>query len=84
MGLNELSALWRGFNESPEEADLGYKATKYACQCLEALGLASRFGGDEYTITTLVTRVMQSPSVQTKYKRAFLGQLSSARTQERV
>jgi hypothetical protein len=76
-GLKGLTSLWTQFNESQAETIDGYKTTKYACQCLEALGLASRFGGDEYTITKLGLRLLTSPSVQKKYKRAFLRKLSS-------
>ena len=74
--LKQLTSFWTKFNESQAEANEGYKATKYACQCLEALGLASRFGGDEYTITNLGLRLLKSPSLQQKYKRAFLRKLS--------
>jgi hypothetical protein len=75
-GLKELSSLWTQFNKSQAETNDGYKTTKYACQCLEALGLAGRFGGDEYTITKLGLRLLRSPSLQKKYKRAFLRKLS--------
>jgi len=74
--LNELTTLWAQFNESQGEANDAYKAAKYACQCLEARGLASRFGGDEYTITKLGRRLLKSPSAQHKYKRAFLRSLA--------
>jgi len=75
-GLKDLTTLWAQFNESQGEANDAYKAAKYACQCLEARGLASRFGGDEYTITKLGLRLLKSPSVQHKYKRAFLRSLA--------
>lgn len=77
--LKGLVPLWTTFNES--DAERGYKATKYACQCLEALGLASRFCGDEYTITPMGLRVLASPSAQKKYKRAFLRKLASTTDQ---
>jgi hypothetical protein len=74
-GLNELTAHWTEFNGSQSKAQYAYKATKYACQCLEALGLAGRFGGDEYTITNLGLQFLKSPSMRQKYKRAFLRSL---------
>lgn len=71
--LDHLAELWKGFKDPSDKRDDAYKAAKYACQCLEALGLASRFGGDEYFITRMGTQLLRSPSLRNepKYMRAF-------------
>lgn len=40
------------------------KAAQYACQCLFALGLVDKYGGDEYAINDLGEKVLQSEKVR--------------------
>jgi hypothetical protein len=65
--LRDLTPMWAQFNEKQGEPDPAYKATKYACQCLEALGLAESFGGDEYGITSHGMRFLESGSPEHRF-----------------
>jgi hypothetical protein len=71
--LKDIVSMWKSFNDTQAETDQGYKAAKYACQCLEALGFAQRFGGDEYGITDKGKRFIKTELSKTKYARAFRG-----------
>jgi predicted nucleotide-binding protein len=46
------------------------KAAKYACQCLQALGLASPTGGDEFYLTPVGREIVASGKLQTKFPTA--------------
>jgi len=52
------------------------KAAKYCCQCLQALGLAHYFGGDEYTATPYGRQVLESPSLRDRFDEAFARELA--------
>ena len=63
--LNELDGPFRQFIAESSRAGSGdspyaEKATKYACQCLEALGMAESYGGNEYRLTSLGTELVKS------------------------
>lgn len=72
--VNELGEPFRLFqNESrrisPGKAGDVYSviAAKYACQCLEALGMAETFGGNEYALTKLGEELLASEKLQQRH-----------------
>lgn len=69
--LRGIAALWSEFNQKQADKDPTYKAAKYACQCLEAFGLAKSFGGDEYAITALGKGIIESGRLKQRFHRAF-------------
>jgi len=76
--LDKLSQPFRQFQTIADripEGDAGMvysaKAAKYACQCLEALGMAESFGGNEYALTKLGEELLRSEKLQARHKPTF-------------
>jgi hypothetical protein len=47
------------------------KAAKYACQCLEAVGIAQHFGGDEYSLTPLGKDLLDSGKLRERFANSY-------------
>jgi hypothetical protein len=69
-GLDELTSKFKQFQDDSNRLSAGKrgdayaaKATKYACQCLESVGLAEPFGGNEYRLTPAGKRTFSSDAV---------------------
>ena len=43
------------------------KAAKYACQCLQALGMTQPLGGDEFALTELGKELLDTGKLQARY-----------------
>jgi len=76
--VRELAAPFRRFEESSarlgdgEAVDMySAKAAKYACQCLQALGMAQPLGGDEFTLTKLGAELLSTGKLQARYANVF-------------
>jgi hypothetical protein len=51
----------------PGSSAYSAKAAKYACQCLEAVGMVESFGGNEYSLTRLGEDLLNSEKVRKRY-----------------
>jgi len=74
--IHELAGPFRRFEESSGrlgDGDVVYsaKAAKYACQCLQALGMAQPLGGDEFTLTKLGEELLDTGKMQARYANVF-------------
>ena len=74
--LNELDEPFRQFMENSRRigtraSPYSAKATKYACQCLEALGMAKARGGDEYHITPLWNELLNSDKLRDRFPNVY-------------
>jgi len=76
--LEELGEQFMWFEEAanrlaPVDPGPAYasKAAKYACQCLEALGLAEPYGGNEYRLTEFGMRLFASPKMEELFPTAY-------------
>lgn len=74
--LNELDEPFRRFMQESSRigpSDLPYcaKAIKYACQCLEALGMAEALGGDEYHTTPLGNELLTSNKLRDRFANVY-------------
>lgn len=76
--LLELTRKFRAFQRlsqrvpASEEAEAyASKAAKYGCQCLEAIGLVKRYGGDEYGLTDVGRALVKSRKLESEYPTAF-------------
>jgi hypothetical protein len=76
--IGELIGPFREFqtySERISDADAGRayaeKATKYGCQCLEALGMAESFGGNEFMLSNLGRELLDSEKVQQRHRPTF-------------
>jgi len=56
---------------SDDAAEYAAKAAKYACQCLQALGIAQPIGGDEYYLTPVGKEVVKSGKLQRRFPTAY-------------
>lgn len=70
--LHELDGPFKRFMAisarlGPGDAPFAAKAAKYACQCLEALGMAESVGGNEYKITALGRDLLKSDKLRTPF-----------------
>jgi hypothetical protein len=74
-GLAEPFRRFQTVSERIPEGKAGaiysFKAVKYACQCLEAVGMAESFGGNEYEITNLGKSLLQSDKLQSRHKPSY-------------
>ena len=74
--LNELDAPFRRFQEvtcrlSPGDTGYSAKAAKYACQCLEAVGMAESAGGNEYFLTPLGETLLDSNKLLDRFPNVY-------------
>jgi len=76
--IHELAAPFRDFEESSARLGDGNavnnyseKAAKYACQCLQALGMAQPLGGDEFALTKLGVELLSTEKLQSRYANVF-------------
>ncbi len=74
--LQELATPFQDFqNESnritPGSSAYAAKAAKYACQCLEAVGMATNFGGDEYALTPLGEDLIDSEKLRKRFASSY-------------
>ena len=47
------------------------KAARYACLCLEALGMAQSFGGDEFTLTRYGRELLESDKLRSRHEPSY-------------
>lgn len=74
--LNELDRPFQVFQEKtarlgPGDTAYASKAAKYACQCLEALGMVESGGGNEYFLTPLGENLLDSDKVHRRFPNAY-------------
>jgi hypothetical protein len=85
--IRELIDPFRRFQTHSERISEGdsvlvyaEKAAKYGCQCLEALGMAESFGGNEFTISKLGVELLDSDKVQQRHSPTFMAFQSLMKT----
>ena len=74
--LNELVKPFEEFQKRTSRLGTGpsgfaAKATKYACQCLEGVGLAASLGADEYQLTQLGQRLVASDELRERFPNCY-------------
>lgn len=76
--VNELGEPFRRFQQESRRISNGNAgevysviAAKYACQCLEALGMAENFGGNEYALTKLGGELLASEKLQQRHAPSY-------------
>ena len=74
--LHELTEPFQRFQKEtarlgPGSSAYAAKAAKYACQCLEAVGIAQSFGGNEYALTQLGEELLKSEKVRKRFANTY-------------
>lgn len=76
--VNELGEPFRLFQKQSRRISAGNAgevysiiAAKYACQCLEALGMAENFGGNEYALTKLGEELLASEKLRKRHAPSY-------------
>jgi predicted nucleotide-binding protein len=74
--LHELTEPFRRFQNETERLGPGNsayaaKAAKYACQCLEAVGIAESFGGNEFGLTPLGEAMLKSEKLRKRFANTY-------------
>jgi hypothetical protein len=72
----ELEEPFRKFQQrsgrlGPGDKPYAGKAAKYACQCLEAVGVVESAGGSEYSVTSFGRRLLGSVRLRQRFSNAY-------------